>query len=478
VGAVGSVTGLSHVDDLAPTLALPRSTRGGNRRHGETLEHWHRFRAALRSAQVPSEPPFQQFLVRYEIASDSPAETPPSSDPDRTASADCPAAPPGRVFSLDALRGFDMLMILGIDEIVNQAANLLRPGAPDYVSRPLHFIANQLSHKAWAGMAFEDLIFPLFVFMVGVSTVFSLSKTRAQRTTGQVMVKIICRAALLYLLGLVVYGGLDQPIFGFPGQNLSHHAVRWLGVLQRIAICYFVASILFYFFRPRTLIASVVLLLVGYWLLMAFVPVPGVGKGSFVEGKNLANYIDQRWLGGFKWDGDHDPEGLLSTLPAIATCLLGVLSGLTLRSQRSGPYAKFAILFLGGAALAGAGYSWGFLPSPVQFPVIKKLWTSSFVLLAGGYSAMLLSLFYLVLDIWKIRLWAVPFAWIGTNAILLYMIGQFGFAVAVAQRMVGGGQYRNPIFGDAQDLITSCVALALVFALARFLYQKRLFIRV
>ncbi|MDB5172052.1 MAG: hypothetical protein JWN51_825, partial [Phycisphaerales bacterium] len=235
-----------------------------------------------------------------------------------------PAVPGQRLVSLDALRGFDMFWIIGIDTIIELLAK--RPGADGAgpIARSLRFVAAQLQHKQWEGIAFEDLIFPLFVFIVGVSLVFSLSKALRQQTTPRVVLRIVSRAALLYLLGLMVYNGFDQPIHAFAGQSRegpnAMHAVRWMGVLQRIAICYCAAALLFCAFRPRVLVIVTIALLVGYWLLMAYVKVPGVGRGSFAEGANLANYLDQRFLGGYKWDGDHDPEGYLSTLPAIATC--------------------------------------------------------------------------------------------------------------------------------------------------------------
>jgi predicted acyltransferase len=253
---------------------------------------------------------------------------------------------------------------------------------------------------------------------------------------------------------------------------------------------------LFTFVKPRYIALVTVVLLVGYWLAMSFVNVPGVGKGSYAEGHNLANYLDQHYLGGWKWDafkGDEthpedkehrngwDPEGYLSTFPAIATCLLGVFAGLLLRCDRMRPALKFLALFLGGAALAGIGYAWGFRPSPVHMPVIKKLWTSSYVLLAGGYSALILALFYLVIDIWRLRAWAAPFVWVGSNAILLYMVTELGIFHDVAARLVGGtgkGDYHWPFWGSAQHLVTSLVSLTFVLVLARFLYRRGVFIRV
>ncbi len=383
-----------------------------------------------------------------------------------------------RLTSLDALRGLNMFWIIGIDSLVPGLARLDWARGNSLPARAVGFATQQLTHKPWDGLAFEDTIFPLFVFIVGVSLVFSLTKALANGSRGRVVGRIARRAALLYFLGLLVYGGFDQPLLAFAGQKPGHHAMRWLGVLQRIAIVYAAAGLLFCYFRPRGLVLWTVGILVGYWLLMAFVPVPGVGRGSYAEGHNLANYVDQHYLGGYKWDGDHDPEGLLSTLPAIATGLLGALAGIALQGRDRGPYRTLLILFAGGAALAGLGYAWGFVPSPVRFPVIKKIWTSSYVLLTGGYAAIILGLFYLVIDVWGLRFWATPFVWIGTNAITVFMLVELGLTGQVADRIVGGGRYQHELFGSAQWMVTLAVSMALTFAVARFLYVRRVFIRV
>jgi predicted acyltransferase len=386
-----------------------------------------------------------------------------------------------RLVSLDALRGFDMLWIIGFGEVIGQFIKTFPVRAHSQLAEPLQIVSEQLEHVPWEGLHFEDLIFPLFVFIVGVSVVFSLSKSLGQKNRVRLIARIISRSCLLYLLGLMVYHGFDQPIHAFAGQTSKAHAIRWMGVLQRIAICYCVTASLFCVLRLRYLVLIAVIFLVGYWLVMAYVSVPGVGRGSFIEGRNLCDYIDQQYLGGYKYGGaDHDAEGLLSNIPAVASCLLGVFAGSLLKEARFKPYSKVGILLFGGIALAGIGYAWGFVHSPVQFPVIKKLWTSSFVLLAGGYSAMLLGLFYLVMDIWKLRMWALPFVWIGTNAITLYMLTELHFIHQTAVLLVGGTSRDDyATFGrQYQGCITLSAALILTLALARFLYRRGVFIRV
>jgi predicted acyltransferase len=273
--------------------------------------------------------------------------------------------------------------------------------------------------------------------------------------------KILRRAALLYLIGLVYYGGISH--------GVDH--VRLLGVLQRIAICYLAAGLLFVAFRPRGLAVACIAILAGYWALMTFVPVPDFGAGNFAEGKNLANYLDKLYLPCFKWDGDHDPEGMLSTLPAIASCLLGVFAGLLLRSKNVGEYKKVLYLALAGVAGVLLGFCWG-----LQFPVIKKLWTSSFVLVAGGYSCLLMAVFYLILDVWKRRNWAAPFVWIGANPIALYLAWKFVKFPALADCLVGG-PIKNYL-GDYGELLTAAVALGFVLLLAQLLYRKKVFLHV
>jgi predicted acyltransferase len=362
-------------------------------------------------------------------------------------------AAPARLMSLDALRGFDMFWILGADAVVGELRKLTD-------AAPVRFLAGQLDHCAWAGFAFYDLIFPLFVFMAGVSLVFSLGKIVAREGRAAACRRLFRRALLLYLLGIFYYGGFST----------SFQEIRLLGVLQRIALCYLGAGLVFVFLQTRGRIAVAALLLAGYFALMTFVPVPGVGAGSFEEGRNLANYVDAKYLPCRKWDGDHDPEGLLSTMPAIASCLLGVLAGTLLLNRTLEERRKILYLAAGGVALAALGWAW----SP-EFPVVKKLWTSSFVLVAGGYSCLLLALFYLVIDVWRVRAWALPFVWIGMNPITLYLAQNVLDLEQLVKRFVGGDVGRW--LGPAAPLLAACLALALTLWLGRFLYRRKIFLR-
>jgi predicted acyltransferase len=361
--------------------------------------------------------------------------------------------PSGRLVSLDALRGFDMFWIVGGDELVKALARL-------YDTPALRVLDDQLEHAEWEGFHFYDLIFPMFVFIVGVSLVFSLGRTIEQKGRGTAVLKVVTRGVLLYLLGVFYYGGFATPF----------EKIRLLGVLQRIGLAYLFAGLIYCAFGTRGRVAACAGLLVGYWALMTFVPVPEVGAGHFEPGANLANWIDKRYLPLRKWDGDYDPEGLLSTLPAIANCLLGVFAGELLKG-RAGPGRKVLTLLAGGAACALAGWLWG-----LQFPVIKKLWTSSFVLVAVGYSSVLLGLFYLVVDVWKFQKWAGPFVWIGMNPITIYMIHKLVDLQGIANRLVGG-ELKERYLEPYGDLVGALVVMTITLAICHFLYRRKLFLR-
>ncbi len=375
------------------------------------------------------------------------------------------AAQSRRVVSLDALRGFNFIWILGGDGALLALAEMSEHKS-SIIGAIGTFLGEQMTHAPWEGLRFYDLVFPLFIFVMGAAIVLSLPQLIEREGKSRAYRRIFGRAFLLYALGLFYYGGI------------SHHwgDIRWLGVLQRIAICYLVAALLFLNVGRRAIAVVFVALLVGYWALMSFVPAPGIGAGSFGPNANLANWIDRQYLPGRLWDKTADPEGLLSTLPAIGTCLLGVFAGLLLRNERLTPAQKSTRLIFAGAIMLAAGYLWG-----LQFPIIKAIWTSSFVLVAGGYSAVLLGVMHQIVDVWDFKRWATPFVWIGANAILLYFInGLVGFE-PLARRLVGGDfatMLDRATTPGAGALATHLVGLALVIALAGFLYKRKIFLRV
>jgi predicted acyltransferase len=355
----------------------------------------------------------------------------------------------GRLVSLDALRGFDMFWIIGGDYVVRSLPKIHDSG----VTRGL---AAQMEHCEWAGLHFYDAIFPLFVFIVGVSLVFSVGRMIERGGRGAAVKRIIARSLILLLLGIFYMGGVAN---GF-------HNVYFAGVLHRIAVAYFFAALLYCFFRMRTLIWVCATLLVGYWVLMTFVPVPGIGAPDLTgPGRNLAHYLDERFLPGQKFEGT-----LLSTMAAVANCLLGVFAGGWLKSERVPESNKVRWLALGGVASLALGLVWA-----LQFPVIKLLWTSSYVLVSCGISALLLAVFYQVIERWKFQEWAQPFVWVGMNALTIYLVANMVNFHRLAERFVGGDI--KSWLGPYGDLVTGLTGLLLALWLVRFLHHRKLYLR-
>jgi predicted acyltransferase len=372
---------------------------------------------------------------------------------------------PHRVASVDALRGFTMFWIIGADGAAKALAEMLS-GKGTIPSTAATIIAGQFEHAEWEGLRFYDLIFPLFIFVTGVAIVFSLTRLIEQESKSTAHWRVLRRSLLLFALGLVYYGVVSE----------SWRDIRLLGVLNRIALCYLFTSLLFLNLRLPGLIVALVAVLAGYWALLTFVPVPGIGVGSYAKDANLANWFDAQYLPGRKWNGAWDPEGLLSTLPAIGTCLLGVFAGLLLKEPSLHPHQKTLWLIGAGAVMIALGVLWG-----LQFPIVKNIWTSSYVLVCGGLSALLLGVFHQVIDAWGRRSWATTFIWIGASAITLYLInGIVGFQ-PLATQLIGGdvGSFVDShLTPGAGSLLAHAVGLLLAVALAGFLYRRKIFLSV
>lgn len=379
-----------------------------------------------------------------------------------------------RLVSLDALRGFSMFWIVGAHELFTALTNLLRSdqfeNVPAGVKTVLSFITIQLEHVSWEGFHFIDLIFPMFVFIIGASMVFSINKRRQTDTKLKIFSKILWRTLFLYCLGLFYYAG-DSRI-------VEAGDLRYMGVLQRLALTYGITATLYLFFPLRALIIGFAIILMGYYGAVAFVPFEGssdlTSQERFEEGadKNLVNNFDKNYLGGYKWGGkDYDPEGLLSNIPAVGSCLLGVFAGLILINPDKKKIWKINMLLLSGVVSLLLAFVWGLF-----FPIIKNLWTSSFVLMAGGWSLLLLAFFYLVIDTWKFSFWAIPFVWIGSNAITIYLGWQIIDFQSLAERIV---QFNiASTLGIYSELVTWLVAVCFALALLRFLHSKKIFLRV
>jgi predicted acyltransferase len=315
-----------------------------------------------------------------------------------------PAPASDRIASIDALRGFDMFWITGGDALIYHLSTAL--------PIPLTLmLARQFKHVDWEGFHFYDLIFPLFVFIVGLVLPFSLTRRlEAGADRRELYQHAFRRLLTLFFLGLLANGLLD---LNFPDLRIS-------GVLQRISIAYFFSTLLVMNFKVRGQALATAIILLGYWALMAWVPVPGFGRGNFTMQGNLAAYIDQRFLPRPFCCYDYgDNEGIISMIPAVGSCMLGVLAGHWLRSAGS-QKCKLLGLVTAGLACLGVGWVWGLV-----FPIVKNFWSSSFVLFAGGWSLLLLALFYLIIDVWGYRKWAFFFTVIGANSITIYLARHF-----------------------------------------------------
>ncbi len=375
------------------------------------------------------------------------------------------ALQPRRIESIDALRGMNMFWLFGVNAAAAALAQMTSGKGPA-LSTIGGFLGSQFVHVSWQGLHFYDLIFPLFIFVTGISIVLSLPRLVEREGKAKAHWRVARRSLLLFALGLVASGSISPHWWD----------VRLLGVLQRIAICYFFTSLLFLNFNLRGMIAAFVVLLVGYWAIMTFVPVPGIGAGSFAADTNLANWVDRNYLPGKLYDFTRDPEGMLSTLPAIATCLLGVFAGLFMRDSQVSPQSRTLWLFAAGCALLAAGYVWA-----LQFPIIKAIWTSSYVLVTGGYSVLLLAVLHQIVDVWHLRRWAKAFTWIGANAIALYFLNELLSYQEVASRIVGGhiaGLLDRTVAPGTGNFVIALLALSFAVLLARYLYKHKIFVRV
>jgi predicted acyltransferase len=360
-----------------------------------------------------------------------------------------------RLLSLDALRGLGMFWVIGGIAIVEAAAELTGWGA-------LAWLAGQTHHADWHGFGLvADLVFPLFLFLAGAAMPFSFAK-RLERGDSRMRLyrHVVARGLLLVLLGLI-YNGLLK----FDWENM-----RYASVLGRIGLAYLFAALIVLNTRWRAQLAWVALLLAGYWAALKFVPVPGFGAGDLAPGHTLTDYLDRLLMPGKLLHGDRDPLGLLSTIPATSTALIGAITGRLLKTDRLSAYAKTMAMVAGGTVCFGLAYLW-----QADFPINKHLWSSSFVLHCAGWSLALLAFFYLVIDVWRLRAWALFFVVIGSNSILIYMARRF-VAFGYTTHFVFDGVLR--ITGPMQSVLWAVAVVLVEWLLLLFLHRKRIFLRV
>lgn len=358
-----------------------------------------------------------------------------------------------RLISLDAFRGFTIAAMVMVNN----------PASWDHVYAPL-------LHKQWNGVTPTDLIFPFFLFIVGVSIVLAYSKRMAAGVPPKKMVtKIVFRALKIFLVGVFL-----NFMWG-----MSFTELRIAGVLQRIAIVFLICSLLYLFTSWRTQLITALVIMIGYWMAMVLIPTPGYDKAMLEPGINLAAWIDSRYLPGKMWEGTWDPEGLFTTLPAIATGLAGMLTGAIITS-RIEQERKILWLFTAGFLATIVGQAWGWV-----FPLNKNLWTSSFVVFTGGLACLTLAASIFVVDVLGRDRFAKFGIVFGANAITIYVFASL-MALVLSLIKIGGQTVAGHVMQIGTGIGLSAKLSSLVYALlfvafcfipAWMLYRKKIFIK-
>jgi predicted acyltransferase len=357
-----------------------------------------------------------------------------------------------RLISLDAFRGFTIAAMI----LVNN------PGSWEHVYAPL-------LHKEWNGITPTDLIFPFFIFIVGVSIVLAYSKRIAAGVTPRKMLnKIVPRFLKIFLLGLFLN-------FLYA---MSFSELRIAGVLQRIAIVFLVCSMMYLFTSWRTQLITGVIILIGYWLAMVLIPTPGYNKAMLDPGINLAAWIDSKFLPGSMWEGTWDPEGILSTFPAIVTGIAGMMIGAIITGKLEDE-RKVLWIFTAGFLATIVGHTWGWI-----FPLNKNLWTSSFVVFTGGLASMTLAASMFVVDILGLKRFTKIGIVFGANAITIYVSS--GLMLLFDVIKIGDQSLKMhfmnfftdlPLPANLASLIWALLIMAICYIPAWLLYRKRIFIK-
>ncbi|MDP3147714.1 MAG: DUF5009 domain-containing protein [Ignavibacteria bacterium] len=366
-----------------------------------------------------------------------------------------------RLSSIDAFRG---ATIAGMIVVIN-------PGSWKYIYPTLH-------HADWHGWTLADLVFPFFLFIVGVSITYAFTNSLDKSVPKKLLYsKIIKRSLILFILGLFLNI--------FPNFNLSD--IRIMGVLQRIAMCYFIVSFLFLNSKYFVQAVIAISLLFIYWALMEWLPVPDIGFSNYEKGTNIATWFDRLFLSGHMgyYEKIGEPEGFISTLPALSTTLFGVLTGHFLKSKRE-PYKITAVLFAAGVIGILSGMIWS-----QWMPINKNLWTSSYSVFAAGFAVIVFSMFYFLIDVLDYRKWAKPFIVFGMNAITVYVLSIVFAKLIVMIKFTkeSGSNYNikswfydnllTPLFGNYNGSLIYALLYCLLWCGVMWIfYNKKIFIKV
>ncbi len=374
-----------------------------------------------------------------------------------------------RLVSLDALRGFVMFWIMSGEHIIHALAKVAP--IPVFV-----WMSSQLHHTDWNGITFYDMIFPIFLFVAGVSMPYSFDKKMSiagvnsplelpSKEKQKIYFSMLKRTCILLFLGFMVNG-----LLRFDG----YEQTRFASVLGRIGLAWFFAGIIYLNFDFKKQLFWLVVILFGYYFTLKLVPVPNFGAGILTPEGSFTSYIDQLFLPGRLHSKVYDPEGLFSTIPAIATALFGVFLGTFLKTMANdfSTNKKLFIMVASAFVLIGVGMIWDY-----DFPINKRLWTSSFVCYVGGFSLLMFTFFYLIIDVMGFHKWAFPLILIGSNSILIYMAseGLVNFK-HTAEFVFGGIIEYFPLLW--QPVFTASSVTIIQLILLYFLYKRKLFLKV
>ncbi len=360
--------------------------------------------------------------------------------------------PQKRLHSLDALRGFDMFWITGGGAFAVAIAQMT--GA--------EWLENQMEHVPWAGFHFYDLIFPLFTFIAGVAIPLAVkSKLEKNVPKNRLVKKVFIRWIVLILLG-ILYNGTFQR--GFENGRIA-------SVLGQIGTAYFFASLIVIYFKSlRSRLIWLIGILATFGIVQLLIPVPGYGAGVLTPEGCINGYIDRMMLPGRLYGGTFDPEGILCSLSATGIALMGTFAGSILRMKRSGEWQKIGYL-----AAAGVTSIILALIFSTFYPIIKSCWTSTFNLLAGGISFLLIALFYLIIDHWGFHKWSFYFRIIGMNSIFVYLFTRIIDVRRISEFFLG---WLAKPMGERGDFLILIGGLALIWLVLYYMYKKKIFLRV
>lgn len=363
--------------------------------------------------------------------------------------------PSKRLFALDTLRGFDMLWIIGGGTLIHKLAKATDWGW-------MEILSNQMHHAQWVGFHFEDLIFPLFMFISGVAIPYAITSKLEKNTPKIDLVKkVFKRMLLLIVFGIIYNGALKN---GFAD-------VRIASVLSQIGIAYFfTALIVIYIKSIRARILWLIGILAGIAILQLFIIVPGFGAGNLTATGSINAWIDQHFLPGRLYGKTYDPEGILSIVSATSVTLMGTFAGYFLRKNTISSINKVKILILLGAVLISISISL----SPF-YPIIKKIWTVPFNILAAGVSFLLLAIFYYIVDVKMWRNWILFFQVIGLNSITIYMGARIINFYSISEFFLGWLEAPLGLFAAVTIVLGT---IALEWFLLYYLYRNKIFLRV